>query len=137
MDRSLFERQRDPLLLLGRVLLATMFVIFGWEKLLGFTGTAAYMSSLGLPTPTLAAVVAIVMELVAGLAIALGVLTRPIAFLLAVYTLVAALIGHAFWKLTGEARLENAINFYKNVSIMGGFLLLCVAGPGRYSVDRR
>lgn len=136
MDRSLFDRQRDTLLLLGRLLLVAMFVVFGWEKLLGFAGTTAYMSSLGLPAPALATVVAIGMELVGGLIIAVGIWTRPVAFLLALYTLAAALIGHAFWKLTGEARLENAINFYKNVSMMGGFLLLCAAGPGKYSIDR-
>ena len=80
---------------------------------------------------------AIVVEVPVALAVALGVWTRPLALLLALYTLGTALIGHPFWTMEGAARYANAINFYKNVSIIGGFLLLYVTGAGRYSVDAR
>ncbi len=71
------------------------------------------------------------------IAIILGILTRPLAVLLAFYTLAAALIGHHYWTMTGPAQYENMINFYKNVSIMGGCFLLYVTGAGKYSIDAR
>jgi putative oxidoreductase len=67
----------------------------------------------------------------------LGVLTRPLALLLALYTLGTALIAHHFWTMEGGDRYANAINFYKNISIIGGLLLLYVTGAGKYSVDAR
>ena len=133
----LFERYRDGLLLLARVFLVTLFVIFGWDKFLNFSGTVSYMESTGLPFAALAAGSALVMELVVGVAILLGFYTRPLALLLAVYTLVTALIGHRFWALTGGLRLDTVIHFYKNVSIAGGLLLLALTGPGKYSMDKR
>jgi putative oxidoreductase len=134
---TLFENYKDELLLVARVLLMALFVIFGWGKLMDFSGTAAYMGATGLPLPTLAAASALIMELFVGLAILIGLYTRPLALLLALYTLVTAMIGHRFWLLADTARIEAMINFYKNVSIAGGLLLLCITGPGKYSLDRR
>jgi putative oxidoreductase len=134
---TLFENYKDELLLVARVLLMALFVIFGWGKLMGFSVTAAYMEATGLPLPTLAAASALIMELFVGLAILAGFYTRPLALLLALYTLLTAMIGHRFWLLADAARIEAMINFYKNVSIAGGLLLLCITGPGKYSVDRR
>jgi putative oxidoreductase len=114
-----------------------LFVIFGWSKLTGFAGTVAYMTSTGAPVPELSAVIAVVMEFVVGIALLVGFYTRPLALLLALYTLGTAIIGHHFWTMTGAAKYENMINFYKNISIMGGLLLLCVTGAGKYSIDRR
>jgi len=57
--------------------------------------------------------------------------------LLALYTLGTALIGHHFWTMTGMEQYANMINFYKNISIIGGLLLLCATGPGKYSFDRK
>jgi putative oxidoreductase len=93
------------------------------------------MASVGVPSPSIAALVAIVVEFFIALAVAFGAWTRPLALLLALYTLATALIGHHFWTMDGAARSANAINFYKNISIIGGFLLLYVTGGGRYSVD--
>ncbi|GLQ47342.1 hypothetical protein GCM10007862_23930 [Dyella lipolytica] len=134
---TLFENYKNELLLVARVLLMALFVIFGWGKLLDFSGTAAYMETAGLPLPTLAAASALIMELFVGIAILIGFYTRPLALLLAIYTVVTALIGHRFWLLADTARIEAMINFYKNFSIAGGLLLLCITGPGKYSVDRR
>jgi putative oxidoreductase len=128
-------RLRDEAILLARILLIVLFVVFGWSKLTNYTGTAAYMAQTGAPLPSVAAVVAIVVEFFVALAVALGVWTRPLALLLALYTLGTALIGHHFWTMEGAARYGNAINFYKNLSIIGGFLLLYVTGAGRYSID--
>lgn len=137
MRYTLFENHRDPLLLLARILLVVLFVLFGWSKLTSFAGTSAYMAAEGLPLPAVAAVVAIVMEFFVGLAIVLGFWTRPLALLLALYTLGTALVGHHYWTMTGADHMANMINFYKNLSIVGGLLLLCLTGPGRYSIDRR
>ena len=88
-----------------------------------------------MPLPFLAAVIAVMTEFFAGIAIALGLFTRPLALLMALYTLGTALLGHKFWTLAGTARLENEINFLKNVGLIGGFLLLYLSGAGRYSLD--
>jgi putative oxidoreductase len=124
-------------MLAGRILMMVLFVPFGWQKLIHFAATVAQMEHLNLPLPLLAAIIAVVMELPVGIAIALGVWTRPLAALLAIYTLATGFIGHPYWTMTGAARAANMINFYKNVSIMGGLLQLCATGPGRYSLDRR
>jgi len=128
---------RDSVILLARILLVVLFLIFGWRKLIGFTGTVGYFAHIGLPMPTVSVIVAVVMELFVGLAILLGVWTRPLAVLLALYTIATAFIGHAYWNLSGMEQLESMINFYKNVSIVGGLLLLYVTGAGKYSVDAR
>lgn len=134
---TLFENNKDELLLVARILLMALFVIFGWGKLMDFSITVAYMEATGLPLPTLAAASALIMELFVGLAILIGFYTRPLALLLALYTLVTAMIGHRFWLFADAARIDAMINFYKNFSIAGGLLLLCITGPGKYSVDRR
>ena len=129
---------RDEALLVARVLLALLFLTFGWSKLTDYSGTIAYMTQAGLPLPSLAALVAIVIEFFGGLALILGVWTRPLAVLLGLYTLASAIIGHPFWTLSDPAaHYGSEINFYKNISIVGGFLLLYITGAGRYSVDAR
>jgi putative oxidoreductase len=114
-----------------------LFVLFGWQKLAGFGGTVGYMASVGAPLPVLSAVIAVVVELGFGILIAIGCLTRPIAIIFAVYTVATAFIGHRYWALTGMDQYMAMINFYKNVSIAGGLLLLAVTGPGRLSIDKK
>lgn len=127
----------DETILASRILLVLLFIVFGWDKLTNFGGTAAYMAHGGVPMPGLATLIAIIMEVFVGLAILLGIATRPLALLMALYTLGTALLGHHFWTMTGMARYESAINFYKNLSIIGGFFLLYVTGPGRYALEAR
>ncbi|AXL49454.1 membrane protein [Paraburkholderia caffeinilytica] len=137
MRYTLFENQKDTVILVARVLLMVLFVMFGWLKLTGFSGTVAYMTSTGAPAPELSAIIAVVMELVVGIALLVGFYTRPLALLLAIYTLGTAFIGHHYWNMTGAMQYDNMIHFYKNISIMGALLLLCVTGAGKYSIDRR
>jgi putative oxidoreductase len=125
----------DWLILLARLLLAALFLIFGWRKLTDFSGTVSQMVQLKAPTPVLAAGIATFMELPVAFAIAVGAFTRPLALLMFLYTLGTALIGHRFWSLKGTERVDNMDSFFKNLSIMGGFLLLFVTGPGKYSID--
>ena len=126
----------DELILAARLLLATLFLIFGWRKLKDYPGTVSQIAQLGGPMPRLAAAVAIFMELPVALAVAVGAFTRLSAFLLLLYTLGTALIGHRYWTMTGADYVDRMDSFYKNLSIMGGFLLLYVTGPGKYSIDR-
>src|SRR5271163_4856481 len=91
----------DELILAARLLLATLFLIFGWRKLRDFSGTVSQMVQLGVPTPVLAAVVATFMELPVAFAVAVGSFTRPSALLMALYSLGTALIGHRYWTVKG------------------------------------
>ena len=125
----------DEFVLAARLLLATLFLIFGWRKLRDFSGTASQMAQLGVPVPVLAAGVATFMELPVTFAVAVGAFTRPLALLLFLYTLGTALIWHRYWTMTGADYVDGMDSFYKNLSIMGGFLLLYVTGPGKYSID--
>ena len=125
----------DELILAARLLLATLFLIFGWRKLRDFSGTVSQMAQLGVPTPVLAAAIATFMELPVAFAVAVGAFTRLSAALMFFYTLGTALIGHRYWTMTGTDRVDNMDGFYKNFSIMGGFLLLHITGAGRYSID--
>ena len=106
-------------------------------KMMGFDGTVQYMASLGAPMPMLAAIIAVVMEVPAAILIVLGFFTRPLAVLFIFYTLGTAVIGHHYWDMTGDAVGPNMINFWKNISIAGAFLLLAITGPGAISLDRR
>lgn len=137
MRYTLLDGWRDEVLLVARILLVILFVLFGYLKLTGFHDTISEMVAVGLPIPTIAAVVVVILEFFVGLAILFGFFTRPLALLLAVYTLATGFIGHHYWTMTGSEHIANMINFYKNVSIMGGFVLLALTGPGRYSIDRR
>jgi putative oxidoreductase len=126
----------DELILAARLLLATLFLIFGWRKLRDFPGTVNQMAQLGVPTPLTAAAVATFMELPVAFAVAIGAFTRPGAVLMFFYTLGTALIGHRYWTMTGTDRVDGMDSFFKNLSIMGGFLLLYITGAGKYSIDR-
>jgi putative oxidoreductase len=125
----------DELILAARLLLATLFLIFGWRKLRDYSGTVSQIKQLGGPTPVLAAAVAVFMELPVAFAVAIGAFARPAALLLVLYTLGTALIGHRYWTVTGPGQVDSMDGFYKNMSIMGGFLLLYVTGAGKYSID--
>jgi putative oxidoreductase len=125
----------DEVILAARLFLATLFLIFGWRKLRDYAGTASQMVQDRLPMPGLAAAVAIFMELPVAFAVAVGAFTRPSAVLMALYTLGTSLIEHRYWTTTGADQLASMEGFYKNLSIMGGFLLLYITGAGKYSID--
>jgi putative oxidoreductase len=125
----------NEIILAARLLLAALFLIFGWRKLMDFSGTVSQMVQLKAPTPVLAAGVATFMELPVSFAITVGAFTRPLALLMCLYTLGTALIGHRFWTVNDAERVDSMDSFFKNLSIMGGFSLLFVTGPGKYSID--
>jgi putative oxidoreductase len=125
----------DELILVARLLLATLFLIFGWRKLRDFSGTVSQIKQLGGPMPVVAAAVSIVMELPVAFAVAVGAFARLAALLLVLYALGTAFIGHRYWTVKDADKVDSMDGFYKDLSIMGGFLLLYVAGPGKYSID--
>ncbi len=125
----------DEVILAARLFLAALFLIFGWRKLSDFSGTVSQMVQDGLPAPVLAAAVATFMELPIAFAVAVGAFTRPSAVLLAIYTLGTSFVEHRYWTVKGADQLDSLESFYKNLSIAGGFLLLYVTGPGKYSID--
>lgn len=124
-----------PLSLVGRLLLALLFIPAGFSKIGGFAGTVGYITSAGLPAPTLAAIVAIVVEVLGGLALVFGVGTRVAALALALFTAVAAFGFHAFWAVPADQQFMQQLLFYKNIAITGGLLVLAAFGAGAWSVD--
>lgn len=118
-----------PLSLLGRIGLSLIFVISGWGKLAGFAPTQQYMEAMGVPGGLLPLVIAL--ELVGGLAIVLGAGTRWIALALAGFSLATAALFHGNLADGGEA-----IHFWKNVGLAGGFLMLAAHGAGAWSLDQ-
>lgn len=124
----------DALILLARILLMALFLITGWQKLTNFSGTEAYMKSVGTPLPKLATIVSIIIEFFVGIALVIGLFTRPFAVLYIAFVLATTIIGHHYWTLEGADRRENELMFFKNVSIIGGLLLLVVTGPGKYAL---
>jgi putative oxidoreductase len=127
----------NAILLVARILLMGLFVVSGWSKLTHYTGTVGYMAQVGAILPPIAAIIAIVIEFFVGIALVSGLYTRPLAILMALYTLATALIGHHYWSMTGAAREDGLIHFYKNISIVGGLFLLYVTGAGKYSIDAK
>jgi putative oxidoreductase len=125
----------DEVILAARLFLATLFLIFGWRKLRDYSGTVSQLVQDRAPMPALAAAVAIFMELPVAFAVAVGAFTRPAAVLMALYTLGTSLIEHRYWTTTGATQVETMEAFYKNLSIIGGFLLLYITGAGKYSID--
>ncbi len=125
----------DGVILAARLSLATLFLIFGWRKLADYSGTVSQMVQDGVSVPVLATIVAIVMELPVAIAVAIGAFTRASAVLLTLYTLGTSLIEHRYWTTTGSDQVARMEGFYKNLSIIGGFLLLYITGAGKYSID--
>lgn len=123
--------------LAGRTLLAILFVVSGFGKITGFAGTAAYMGSKGMPMPEALLVGAIVVELLGGLIIVAGWKSRWAALAIFLFLIPTTLIFHNPAGLAGQEAQTQMINLMKNVSIMGGMLLLAAFGPGAWSVDRR
>jgi putative oxidoreductase len=127
---------KDVAALVGRVLLALMFVLAGYGKIGGFEGVASAIASKGLPLPPVAAGIALVVELVGGLMLAVGWKARWAALVIAVFTLFASIFFHDFWNMAEQAAKTNQLMFLKNVGVIGGMLMVWAFGPGRYSVDR-
>jgi putative oxidoreductase len=140
----------DSLVALGRVLIALIFVASGAEKIMDLGATTAAIEAKNLPMPEALvaylpagwsmpyalALASAALELGGGVLIILGWQTRLFAVLLAAFTAITAYFFHDFWHYPqGAEYTNNMIHFMKNVSIIGGFLMLAAVGAGRYSID--
>lgn len=128
---------QNTLSLVGRLLLALLFLPAGLMKIAGFAGTVGYIGSAGLPLPQLGAVLAIVVEVGGGLALLAGFGTRFAAVALALFTLVATFAFHAYWAVAPEQVMVQQLMFFKNIAVVGGLLVLAAHGAGAISVDGR
>lgn len=116
--------------LLGRAGLSLIFIISGWDKIAGYAATQGYMESAGVPGALLPLVIAL--ELGGGLALLAGVFSRWTALALAGFSILSAIFFHANF-----ADPMQAMSFWKNVAIAGGFLMVVAHGPGALSLDAR
>jgi putative oxidoreductase len=130
---------KDVAALVGRIMLALMFVISGFGKIGGFADTTVYMASAGLPAVDVLLevllIVTILIELGGGTAIVLGWRTRSIALLIFLFTALVTVVFHRFWAAPPDEAMVQQLMFMKNVSVMGGLLVLVAFGPGEYALD--
>ncbi|WP_157268764.1 DoxX family protein [Azohydromonas aeria] len=125
------------LVLAGRVLLALIFVTSGFAKLGNLSGTAGYIASAGLPLAGVLALGAGLLELVGGLALAVGLRARWAALALGLFTLAAGVLFHAYWAAPADQAHVQQIMFMKNLAIAGGLFLTAAHGAGALSLDER
>ncbi|MEQ6436989.1 DoxX family protein [Comamonas sp. w2-DMI] len=133
----MLNQLKNPLALIGRILIAALFVPAGLQKLTGFAGTVGYAASVGMPLPQVGVAVALVVEIVGGLAFLLGWGTRWVALVLGFFTLVASFFFHNFWGVPPEAAMMQQLLFWKNIAVVGGLLGFAAHGAGDWSVDAR
>jgi putative oxidoreductase len=128
-------KSSDALILIGRIMLAWIFVGSASGAVTNFAGSIGYFTSLKVPTPLLFTWLALVTELLLSAGLILGIGTRYCTILAFVFVLVATALGHRYWEYPAAQQVGQYINFLKNISIMGGALAV-VTGGGRFSLDR-
>lgn len=126
---------RSLLSLVGRALIALVFIPAGYSKIGGFAGTAGYIASQGLPLPEVAAAIAIAVELGLGLMLLVGLQARWAALGIAIFVAVITPLFHNFWASPAAQQMMQQQAFFKNLAIVGGLLLVVAFGPGGWSVD--
>lgn len=128
-------RSEDVILLLGRVALGVIFVKSGAQKLMALGAFAASLASRGIPQSSMWAVIGATVEFIGGILILTGMRTRYASLLMITFVIVATAISHRYWEFVDAARRTQESQFFKNLAIIGGFLLLFASGPGRFSLD--
>jgi putative oxidoreductase len=125
---------QDFLLLVGRVMIGLIFVQSGWRKLMDIPAFVKTMPRRDLPE--FLGYVAPPVEFLGGVALVLGFATRYVALLMLLFTVIAAFSSHRYWNSPPAQQANQSSHFWKNVTIMGGFVLLFVTAGGRFSLDR-
>ena len=125
----------DVVALVGRLAMSWIFLSSGFAKLTGVAAFSAMLEKRGVPAPSFMGWLGAIVEFGGGLLILLGIRIRYAAILMILFVIVATVISHRYWEFTGEAFGAQRGNFWKNVTIIGGFLFMFLAGAGRYSVD--
>ena len=123
-------------LVTGRALIAALFLVVGVRKMMFFAPQVAYFTKLGFPAPEFFTILAIIIEVVGGLALLIGFKTRWTAWLLALFVVIATAMAHRFWEFPDAAYVAQMNNFLKNLAVIGGLLFVASFGPGRLAVDK-
>ena len=129
VDKSVSSYQ-DIALLVGRILIAALFLIVFYNSVRNIPGTAGYLGSLGMPSPGAMVYLKVAIELIGGICILVGWQTRSAALGLGVFVVVATLFAHLNF-----ADGNQLNHFLKNLAVIGGLLAVYVTGPGAYSVE--
>lgn len=134
----------DTIQLLARALISTVFIVFGYQQ---FTNIAGYTANPnivkfsgmigGILAPVVIAYLVAAIDLFGGLCVLVGFKARWASIVLIIFVILTLFIAHNFWVMEGASRTGNQVNFYKNLAIIGGLLLIYVHGPGRFSLDNR
>ena len=127
-------KQYGPLI--GRILLAFIFILSGYSKIGGFQQTAGYMASKGLPMAQVLLVLTIIIELGGGLMLLLGWRARWAAVAFFLWLIPTTLVFHAFWGIDAAQAQMQQIQFMKNLAIMGGMMYVMAFGSGPYSLRK-
>jgi putative oxidoreductase len=122
----------DVALLLGRILMAILFLVASYNKFKALGGTGAYFTKLGVPAGDVVAPLTATFELAVGALLIIGYQVRCVSIAMAIFVVIAALLAHMNWADSSQLN-----HFLKNLAIAGGALALFVSGPGKYSVDAR
>lgn len=131
------QSMTDTLALVGRILMAWLFIPAGFGKIAGFSGSVGYAASVGLPLPEVGVAVGLLIELLGGIFLLIGFMTRPAALALALFTLVASFFFHAYWSLPADQAMMQQLMFNKNLGVVGGLLAFAAFGAGGLSVDAK
>jgi putative oxidoreductase len=126
------SKSADAIAFIGRCLMAVMFLMSGFGKVVAPAATIAWITSTGLPMPTVGYVVAIIIELGGGLLLVLGLQTRILGALLSLFAIATAFIFHRNF-----ADQNQLFHFLKNIAVMGGLFQLIAFGAGNISLDAR
>jgi putative oxidoreductase len=130
---KLAAQLQDFLLLAGRVTMGWIFLFYSWGKLWEIPKYATTFPGRGL-SPWMA-YIAVPAELFIGLALLFGFATRYAVLVALFFMLVASFSSHAYWSVPETQRGNQTAHFWKNISIMGGLVILFITGAGRYSLD--
>ena len=122
--------------LAGRILLAAIFLVAGYGKLMAFAGTSGYLAKLGFPAPDVMTVLAIAVELGGALLLVAGWRTRWAAWALILFVAIATFAAHRFWEFDASQYRNQMNHFLKNLALIGGLLFVVAFGPGRMAVDK-
>ena len=134
---TLSAKTQDLFALIGRVLIAMLFVPGGFGKIAGFAGTVGYIASKGVPLPEVCAAIAVIVELGFGLLLLVGYQTRWAALGIALFTLVITFIFHNYWGVPADQVMMQKLQFFKNLAIVGGLFGFAAFGGGRFSLDAK
>ena len=128
---------QSQMLLVGRILLALIFLVAGVRKLMAVAGSAGYFAKLGFPMPEVMVWVSIVIEIGGAALLIAGWNTRRVAWLLILFVAIATAMAHRFWQFDAAQYANQMNHFLKNLAMIGGLLYVAALGAGALSLDSR